>query len=104
MPLKPFTHPGSWEHETRLAFLDFLADACKPCRVEGNAVWVCYTVKGLKPQFMEKFSEQYVTSYGGADEAALMLFLAVRELAADIREMYPEEDYSRLQRIAHVLL
>lgn len=95
---------GSWEHETRLAFLDFLADACKPYQVEGSAVRVCHTVNGLKPRFMEKFSGQYVTSYGGADEAALMLFLAVRELAADIGERYPEEDSSRLLRIAHALL
>jgi hypothetical protein len=92
------------EHEVRLGFLRFLADALKPYQVEGNAVTMFFTVNQLKPAFTERFVNAYLNGFQALDQAALTLFLSLRELAGDIRELYPDQNYRRLISISKALL
>ncbi len=94
----------SEEHASRLGFLRFLADALKPYHVEGNAVTMFFTVRQLMAPFTERFVAVYLKGYQQLDQAALVLFLSLRELAGDIREGYPGENYHPLIRIAQALL
>ena len=94
----------SEEHASRLGFLGFLADALKPYHVEGNAVTMFFTVRQLVVPFTERFVALYLKGYQQLDQAALTLFLSLRELAADIREGYPGENYHPLIRISQALL
>ncbi len=94
----------SEEHESRLGFLRFLVEALKPYQVEGNAVTMFFTVNQLKTPFTQRFVNAYLKEYQPVDQVALMLFLSLRELAADIREGYPDENYRRLISISKALL
>jgi hypothetical protein len=94
----------SEEHESRLGFLRFLAEALKPYQVEGNAVTMFFTVNQLKPLFTQRFVSTYLKGRQPLDQVALMLFLSLRELAADIRECYPAENYRRFISISKALL
>lgn len=94
----------SEEHKNRLGFLRLLTEALKPYRVEGNAVTMFFTVNQLKPPFTARFVSTYLKEYPPVDQVALMLFLSLRELAADIREGYPDQNYRRLIDISAALL
>ncbi len=94
----------SGEHGSRLRFLRFLADALKPYAIEGNSVTMFFTVNQLKAPFTEQFTKQYLKAYQELDQALLTLFMLVRELAADIRECYPDEDHTRLIAVAKAFL
>jgi hypothetical protein len=94
----------SEEHESRLGSLRFLVEALKPYQVEGNAVTMFFTVHQLKPPFTQRFVSVYLKGNPPVDQIALMLFMSLRELAGDIREDYPDENYRRLIAISKAFL